>query len=355
MKKVIGILFVVFLIALCYFLFLDRKSPFSDRISTLTTNSNNYINPSAKKTYIFIPYWTFSDSIVSDDFDSLLYFGVMADVNGINRDDPGFEKVASFMASTKSNKERILSIRMTDASINSEIIKNPSIQGKIIDDSIEIAKEYGFDGILVDFETSAFGFENTTKNISDFYSRFSVKVHENKLLFYTTLFGDSYYRARAYDIKHIGKISDKVLVMTYDFHKSRGNPGPNFPLRGNESYGYDLGALIKDYQKDIDNKKLIIVLGYFGYDWQIDKNKEAISNGVPLSTNKIQQDFVNSCVYKKCSLKRNSDKEPYIEYIDTEGKPHVVWFEDEISIKEKLVELSKNGINQTGFWAYSYY
>lgn len=355
MKKAFALIVIFILGFFSLFLYTKEKLPFSKTFSPTASLTGKKLSPSQEKKYLFVPYWTFTDSINAKDFDSILYFALSANENGIDKEDPGFDKLGNFISVTDSNKERILTIRMTDASVNSEVLQSDASQEKIISESISFAKEYGYDGILLDFETSAFGFENTTKNISNFYYRFGKATHSNNLLFYVTLFGDTYYRARAYDIKHIGKLSDKVLVMTYDFHKSRGNPGPNFPLKGKEEYGYDLDKMVEEYQKDVDNGKIVVVLGYFGYDWQVDKSNEALASGEPLSTNKIRQDFVNSCVYKNCSLKRNLYDEPSITYIDNQENRHIVWFEDEKSIKNKLSELSNKGINQTGVWAYSYY
>lgn len=355
MKKAFALIFVVILLA-AFFLYTKGKLSFSPSFSRLDSSlSGKKIIPSEDRKFLFVPYWTFTNSISVGDFDSLLYFGVSANENGIDRNDPGFEKIGTFIASTDSNKERILTIRMTSASVNSEVLQSVASQEKIIKESVQLAKENGYDGVLLDFETSAFGFENTIKNISSFYTRFAKVVHANNLLFYTALYGDTYYRARAYDVKYIGSISDKVIVMAYDFHKSRGNPGPNFPLKGREEYGYDLLKMVDEYQKDVDNRKLVIVFGYFGYDWQVDNRLNALDDGQPLSTNKIQQDFVNSCAYKSCSLKRNTYGEPSITYIDNEGNNHIIWFEDEQSMKKKLSELSNKEVNQTGAWAYSYY
>jgi len=356
MRRVLALVFVVLIGSIGIILFTNGTLPFSKELTPLTNSIiREQVTPSEKKTYLFVPYWTFGSSVDDEGYDSLLYFGVGVDENGIDKEDDGYKRIGAFMAATNPEKERILTIRMTDASVNSLIIADPAVQEEIINESIMLAKEYGYDGILLDFETSAFGFENTVKNISNFYTRYSTSVKGSNLLFYVSLFGDTYYRARAYDVERIGALSDKVLVMTYDFHKSRGNPGPNFPLRGRGEYGYDLDKMVEEYQRDVDNEKLVIVLGFFGYDWEVNSRGEALSNGEPLSTNKIQQDFVTSCVYQNCSESRNSNREPFIEYADEDGVSHVVWFEDEVSVREKLSELSKMGVNQTGVWAYSYY
>lgn len=321
-----------------------------------TVATNPVSHQTEEKEYIFIPYWSFDRNITTDSNDSLLYFGLGVDENGIVEEDAGYKKVEDFINFTPNANERILSIRMTDKFVNAKVLEDISVQQNIATKAVEMAKEYEFDGVLLDYETSAFGFDSTTKNILSFYELFVNEVKSEDLLFYVTLYGDNYFRARPYDVKKIGELSDKVIIMAYDFSKSRGNPGPNFPLFDHNLYGYDLMDMVDDFQKDVDNKKLIIAFGYFGYDWEVDGDGVSTSNGVPLSTNEINQTYVDGCDYQDCIFTRNPDSlEPSVVYKDNEGNNHVVWFEDSQSVDKKKEVLKEKGILETAAWAYSYY
>lgn len=309
-----------------------------------------------KVEYIFIPYWSFTKTIVTDSENSLIYFGLGANENGIETQDQGYTKMATFLKLTPNARERILAIRMTDKNINARVLKSLSSQEKIASEAVTIASENGFDGVLLDYETSAFGFDSTTKNITSFYRLFSDKTKQAGLAFSVSLYGDTYFRARPYDVKSIGELSDKVLIMTYDFSKSRGNPGPNFPLIDDGKYGYDLSKMTDAFQKDVDNKKLIVTLGYFGYDWRIDREGVAVAGGVPLSTNEIENEFVKECEYDSCTMNRSkATDEPSIEYVDENGESHIIWFEDTLSANKKIEFLKNKGILEIASWAYSYY
>ncbi len=320
----------------------------------------NKVNPkpisqSQQKQYIFVPYWSFTKSIVTDSDFALIYFGLGVNDLGVNKEEDGYLKLKTFANLTPNATERILAIRMTDKFVNAQVLKNLEVQEKIASEAVNLATENGFDGVLLDYETSAFGFDTTTNNISSFYKVVSQKVKSSNLLFYTTVYGDTYFRARPYDIKKIGELSDKVLIMAYDFSKSRGNPGPNFPLKETEEYGYSFERMISDFQKDVDNRKLVVTLGYFGYDWQVGGDGTAVASGVPLSTNKIIQDFVNDCAYDSCNLERDpSTQEPSIKYLDADGNRHAVWFEDTKSADVKKQFLKSKGILEIADWAYSY-
>jgi len=309
-----------------------------------------------EKKYLFVPYWSFSKSIVADDNNSLVYFGAGVNANGIETGDKGYSGIASFIKLTPNAQERVLAIRMTDKTINSEIIKNPLLQDKIASESVALAIKNKFDGVLLDYETSAFGFESTTNNISSFYRLFAKKAHDSSLKFYVSLYGDTYFQSRPFDTKEIGKVADKVLIMAYDFSKSGGNPGPDFPLNGREKYGYDFGKMVDDFQKDVENEKIVIILGYFGYDWRVDEKGNAVSSGVPLSTLEITKEFIDKCNYKLCKMNRVPDSlEPYINYQDDGGANHIIWFEDEKSIDKKKEFLKGKGILENAAWAYSYF
>lgn len=310
----------------------------------------------SEKLYAFVPYWSFTKNITIDSNYSLIYFGVGVNLNGLEVNDKGYTNLDPFVKLTPNASERILTVRMVDKTINSEIIKNSLLENKIASQAVGLALAKKFDGVLLDYETSAFAFESTTKNITSFYQIFSKKAHDAGLKFYVSLYGDAYFQSRPFDIKAIGSVADKVLIMAYDFSKSGGNPGPNFPLTGRDKYGYDFSKMIDDYQTDVDNQKLVVIFGYFGYDWRIDKSQNALASGVPLTTLEITKEFVSSCKFKNCTFDRvKNTNEPFIKYADNEGENHIVWFEDETSIAKKKELLKSKGILETAAWAYSYY
>jgi len=314
------------------------------------------ISQKISKNYVFVPYWTFTKNIVEDSKAALIYFGVGANEKGIEIGDQGYSKLKTFINLTPNADERILAVRMLDKNINAKIIKDPTLQEQLITDAIKIAKENNFNGILLDYETSAFGFDSTTNNITAFYKLFSERVGAQNMAFYVTLYGDTYFQSRPFDVKKIGQMADKVIIMAYDFSKSRGNPGPNFPLTDTNSYGYDFRKMIEDFQKDVDNQKMVITFGYFGYDWRVDGKGQSLTNGVPLSTNEIEKEFVDKCKYENCNVIRSAGtSEPSIKYTDESDEEHIIWFEDAISVEKKKEFLRTKGILEIASWAYSYY
>ena len=171
-----------------------------------------------------------------------------------------------------------------------------------------------------------------------------------------TIYGDTYYRQRPYDLKALDQYVDQFYIMAYDFHKSYGEPGPNFPLKGKEIYGYDMEIMIRQLISDIDAQKLTILFGLFGYDWSVDDQNRPLKPAQSLTLRQIKNRFLESCPFTPCSIQRdNLSAETSIQYADETGQKHVVWFEDETSVGEKVTFLNSNSISNIGYWAWGYY
>ena len=310
--------------------------------------------PQDAESLIFIPYWSFSDFLQIDEFDSAIYFGLTINEEGIDQEDEGYRKLPSFASLVDENKKKYLTLRIIGEDASDSYLENTLLQKKIGEEISGLAKEYEFDGVVVDFETSAFGFKSKEEKITAMYKVLHEEIKKQNLEFIVTVFGDNYYRARPYNIKEINNIFDQVIIMAYDFHKARLNPGPNFPLSDKATYGYDLQSMVGDFRKDLDFEKITVTLGYFGYDWKLE-NGVSVEMAEPLSLNQVKSRFINNCNFESCKREINKDNESVVRYTDDEGFDHEVWFEDEESSEEKIKYLNGVGINRIASWAYSYY
>jgi len=353
MKRTL-LVFLILTSVIFTFLYFQKRE-----IVTSNINPDSKINNKSliqkKESYIFVPYWTFNDVISVEDYDNVIYFGVSVDGNGINTNEDGYKKIGLFSDFIPKDKKTYLALRLLDKNIHEKVLNDLSFQNSISKETILIAEKYGFDGIVVDFETSAFGFQSTEKLITSFYKNIKEKVASADLEFITTLFGDTYYRARPYDVKEIALISDKVIIMAYDFHKARLNPGPNFPFSEKSKYGYDFKTMTDDFMKDVPIDKIIVAFGFFGYDWTLNENGVNLGEAEAMSFNQIKSRFLENCAFDNCREGNNSDGEPFVKYKDKEGYRHEVWFENEESVTEKIEFLKSKGIRKTTIWAYSFY
>ena len=306
---------------------------------------------------VFVPYWTVADLSSEElgSYDRTIYFGVSASEQGIDRSESGYSGLPEFIQNT-DGKNRLLTLRMLDTESNLKILADSKMQEKVINDLISIVDEYGFDGVVLDLELSVLPYADVKENISMFVRVFGQKLRERDLELAMTIYGDTYFRGRPYDIQELNKFVDEFMIMAYDFHKSYGEPGPNFPLDGRKTYGYDFKKMIDDFLVDVESEKLTVVFGMYGYDWTLGKQGKPLKRGETLTLSQIRERFYPGCDLKSCEIKKDQESaETKITYIDDEGYKHVVWFDDEPSVEEKIEYLKSKGIGRVAYWAYGYY
>ena len=333
----------------------DLKKPAAFSASPTITSEQDIVATGKGTRSVFVPYWTLGRVPIEEKYSQAIYFGIIPTTNGINTSEPGYVNLDTF-SEEAVGKEKLLALRMLENTSNFKIIESKSIRGKVIKETLREAKNGDFDGILLDLEVSVIPFESVTKNIATFIEEFGNEAKSQNLKFTIAIYGDNYYRLRPFDVKTIAQSADTVMIMAYDFHKARSNPGPNFPLGGKEVYGYDFKSMIDNFTKDVPRQKLAVIFGMFGYDWTVDDNGKGIEVATPLSYYEISEKFLKSCTEKDCVITRDPvSAESKITYTDAENKKHIVWFEDEESARQKEAFLKKRGINNISFWSHSYF
>lgn len=355
MRKILVFFFLLFVVLLTILLIVtQKKEKLPEVVKQFAKPIPAVQSVVVSQTTLFVPYWTIDGNLEKVSYPTLIYFGISVSREGINKKEDGYKDIAIFTQHVPSVSKKLLTLRMIDKSINADILQDRTLQDKIIDETLQIVEENGFSGVILDLEQSAFAFDSVTQNITDFSLRFAEKAHAQHILYYQTLFGDTFYLARPYNVREIGNAADGVFVMSYDFHKANGTPGPNFPLEKEADADYSMKDMVNDFSKVIDRSKLTIIFGMFGYDWIEDEQKRAIGTAESLTTNQMQTKFGN-CTLKNCKTVRNASLETNVMYVDSVGNKHDVWYEDMASVKKKKDVLGKLGIGQVGFWAYGYF
>lgn len=307
---------------------------------------------------IFVPYWSLDNtSEIPSRYNRLVYFAVTPGTNGLDTSESGYTDLSLFRrVSTKTAAKIYLALSMTDTTQNFAILENKKRQQALINDTLKTAQDNGFSGVVVDLELQALPFDSLVGQINTFIADFSDAAQERHLAFAQTFYGDTFYRLRPFDIKSLTKSGDEVMIMAYDFHKAKGSPGPNFPLGGEDTYGYDMEEMIQDFLKIVPSNKITVVFGMFGYDWKVNGSGASLDTANPLTDTQISQKFLNGCQYADCKVMPDSvSKETKITYKDTDSVSHIVWFEDAASVVKKQMLLAKYHIGSFGYWAYSYF
>ncbi len=353
MGRVLLVLLIL-LGGLTFFIFtpVEKKQQLpQDTQSKLTSNPSPTFS-TVKKTTIFVPYWSLDkESSAKGEYDRSVYFGVVPNDDGLIRGEPGFQNIAKYNELFPRG-ERLLALRMTDSDLALHILADKTAQEKVISETVKTVLDNHFSGVVLDLELFSLFDQQVPREINSFVSDFSSASKQNKLYFASAIYGDVFYRHRPYDVKAIGQQVDEIMIMAYDFSKSSGEPGPNFPLEGQARYGYDLGAMIRDFLALVQSEKLSVIFGMYGYDWTVDEQKRPIKPAAVLTDSQIRQKYLLGCGDKNCKVSEDKfSSETKIE----SGDNHIVWFEDPKSAQVKQKYLQREGIGSFAYWAFGYF
>lgn len=389
MKKIFFL--IIFIVLIFFYWYFKNNQLFKDKTAkdekksliekTVIPTRKIIITPTPTKKIIkitkliFVPYWSDFEAL-DKSFDRYFYFGIAVDSYGINKNETGYLKIQELVNRESFQSENWwLTLRMIDDNLNEKILDNEKIQEKIIQETILISKEKGFKGIVLDLEISNIFNIDIKNKINDFVKKFYTASKENYKSFSLCLYGDLFYRKRPYDLEFLSKNSDEILIMAYDFSKTIGEPGPNFPFDLGHKYNYSFKLMIDDFLKYLLPEKITVVFGMYGYQWNVDEKKRPISQAKALTLNQIKEKFyknntenqgVFDCQLKNCLIKRDKiSGEMEINYFFSSATPdsqgiyrldyYVVWHEDERSVEIKTEYLKEKGIGSIGYWANSYF
>lgn len=347
MKKTLFLALFFLIAGLFYFNYSDNLSKNQQR-NTKQTKQPLGLEAKLKKS-VFVPDWslkvarypTSEVATLAGEFDRWIYFG------------PPSSQLSSGL---RKGKEWWFTLKITE-------LEDEKKWSSIVDGALDIAKDYSFDGIVLDLEINGLPTDKLVTQINNFVKYFYTEVKKDYIKLAVAVYGDVFYRKRPYDVKSLAENSDEIMVMAYDFHKSRGEPGPNFPYEKGNKYNYDFKTMIDDFLRFIPPEKLTVIFGMYGYDWMVDEGKKPIKPAKALTLNEIRQKFQTKCQWKDCVVARDDlSQETEVNYVIPSIKDnfayleyHIVWFEDEQSVKIKTQYLRKKGIGSIAYWAWGYF
>lgn len=358
-KKRSGLLFllVVLIVVLSVVMFHQIVTAPVTQTTKMQPNQplpTHYSIEKAKQTEsnIFVPYWATSSP--SDAYNRVYYFGLGFDDSGEIIQDLSLQKIN--LVSSIASERKMLVVRMLQDRVIDAALGSYEVQGRIVENTLKQVELHNFSGAVLDLEKSYSLNKDTTTQISKFVHYFCSALKKNYKDCFVLVYGDVFYRMRPYDVQEIAKVSDRIIIMAYDFHKAGGEPGPNFPFVKGD-YGYDFKQMIADFSSVVPKEKLEVAFGMFGYDWTLNDQGTPLKSATAFSVQSLKskvESLKNDTRYM-LRVTRNASQEPRIDYIDGEGRGHVVWYEDEESVKVKTDFLHSQGIGMTSFWAWEYF
>ena len=142
----------------------------------------------------------------------------------------------------------------------------------------------------------------------------------------------------AHDYGAVGSIADKVIIMTYEWGYTYGEPMAVAPI--------DKVRQVLDYAvMEMPPEKILMGMANYGYSWTLPYKKGTAAR--PLSLSEIPQ-----TAYSQYADIRFDDtaQSPFFRYYDSAGTEHIAWFEDPRSIEAKLKLVSEYGLGGVSCW-----
>ncbi len=222
------------------------------------------------------------------------------------------------------------------------VLNNPTIQKKAIKQMVDEARKNNFIGWQIDFEQMNVEYKD---KFTLFVKKASEALHKKNLILSVAViakFSDipSDYKNTlwtdligVYDYKKIGEYSDFVSIMSYDAPDSKGAISP-----------YPWLVKVLEYSlKYIPKEKLS--LGIPLYYWKWDDVRGKITGIGGFEGLKIALGSYNPKLGYD-----NVVKAPYLKYVRNKVA-NTIWYENEVSIKEKMLLLEKYKLHGFSAWA----
>ena len=222
-----------------------------------------------------------------------------------------------------ANNNKIKTYAMVSNSFSGDIAKgvleNSTNRQKLINNILQSLKSNNYKGVNIDIE-NVYYYDRSyfTTFMSELYNTLNPQGFEVTIALPAKT-SDSMWQSwiGAYDYGEIAKVSDKIVLMTYDEHWSGGEPGAIAPI---------------GWVQNVIN----------AYDWS--------SNGVKAKSYGISEAY-NTASRNSAQVKWDSAaKSPYFNYTDGSGIYHTVYFENSTSISYKLDIVNNYDLGGVSIW-----
>lgn len=142
----------------------------------------------------------------------------------------------------------------------------------------------------------------------------------------------------AHDYPAHGEIVDFVVLMTYEWGWSGGPPMAVSPL--------DQVHRVLDYAVSvIPREKIMMGMPLYGYDWTLPYRSGTTARVIS------PQQAIRLAVEQSIAIEYDATAQsPFYYYTDTDGRAHVIWFEDARSVDAKFNTVKSYGLRGVSYW-----
>ncbi len=307
-----------------------------DKVTSLITNGYTYpfINKDIlRKTLPFLTYLTiFNYQITSE-----------ATLIPIN-DEALLQMAKEFDVAPIMLISPLTTLGVLDATIVQNILNNISLQNTLIYDVLIVLKTKGYNGVNIDFQY--IHTENRQRYV-DFVERFTSIIKAEGFQVFLTI-SPSMFELRTgqihqgIDYNSLSEITDRTILLAYDWCTVEGFPLGFLPLVAYENY---LNYVVSQ----INPNKLVMGISTLGYIWQFPYVSET-----PLGNLVSYQSAIELAGMSENGIQFNEPSATpyfYFSYIND----YFVWFRDARSIDAYLNISETYGFNGIAYWNIMFY
>lgn len=300
-----------------------------------TTN----VSLSSKKIMGFYYDYYSLDDITGDaaDFSDVIHFGYLLKADGTVREKDNFagDKFAAEgkrLAEKKGMKTQML-VTAFDRTISDAVLGDEALRTNTINSIVQFVKEEDFDGVNLDYEVVSVSMrDNFTAFVRDLKAALPSDVVLSLSLRCRTY--DSQTWLDGYDYAGLAKYADQCIVMMYDQHYNGGEAGPIAGIDWMETS-------IKYLSQYIPKEKFIVGIGAYGRYWPENGKGSAIF---------IQPAFDLAKEQGVEVLRDEASGVPHFDYESPDKGKVSVWFEDAVSIGQKMDLVKKYDLAGVAVW-----
>lgn len=287
----------------------------------------DFLNNKDKMSSVAVKWYTLDTNGDVTDNDSSRYIGVPQ----------GYESVTE--NAKAAGVETHMLVFEAEAAKLEKILATSSSRMSVVNQIINFVEKESYDGVNIDFEyVKATDKDRFSDFIKTLYE--ALKSRGKSLNLSLPVKTEKADWWPGYDYEALGKYSDFVVLMAYD--KNPATPGPQS--------GIDWVEEVVDYAiARIPAEKVVLGLGYYGYDWANTGKRGAIIPERNGATYLVFADELSEEYGLKLSIDEKSGLS-YGKYIDGNGVSHEVWMENNKTIDAKAKLVLNKGLKGVALW-----
>ncbi len=223
----------------------------------------------------------------------------------------------------------------------SQVLNNPEARNRLVNNvyNAVLAKDYY--GVDFDFE---FIFADDADEYVQLVRQMEERLNAIGAVTLVALAPKTYTEQpgllyEGHDYQGLGNAADLALLMTYEWGYTYGPPMAVAPIN-------NVRQVIEYGLTQIPADKILIGIPNYGYDWTlpfVQGESEAENLSIPEAISRAASVGVQIQFDETAQA-------PFYEYTDMQGRRHVVWFEDERSLRAKLNLVNEYGLAGVSFW-----